>query len=68
MAASVHNESSPLLANHHHEPAEPGNHHGGNPETTIDFDPNGDIDNPLEWPAQFKWVIVSLLALASATV
>jgi hypothetical protein len=34
----------------------------------IDFDPSGDPDNPLEWPAAFKWSVVSLLALMAFTV
>ncbi|KAK0623769.1 major facilitator superfamily domain-containing protein [Immersiella caudata] len=34
----------------------------------VDFDPNGDIDNPLEWPTTFKWGIVFLLALTAFTV
>jgi hypothetical protein len=33
-----------------------------------DFDPRGDHDNPLEWPAPFKWGIVFLLALTAFTV
>ncbi|KFY17539.1 hypothetical protein V492_00598 [Pseudogymnoascus sp. VKM F-4246] len=31
------------------------------------FDLNGSLDNPLEWPASFKWGIVGLLAFASFT-
>ncbi|KAK4119658.1 MFS general substrate transporter [Parathielavia appendiculata] len=38
-------------------------------ETTIvDFDPNGDAENPLEWPMPFKWAVVSMLALMAFTV
>lgn len=33
-----------------------------------DFDPQGDHDNPLEWPTPFKWGIVFLLALTAFTV
>jgi len=34
----------------------------------IDFDPNGDPENPLEWPASFKWGIVALMAFMAFTV
>jgi hypothetical protein len=34
----------------------------------VDFDPQGDVDNPLEWPTAFKWGIVALLALTAFTV
>ncbi|TQN65305.1 Efflux pump radE [Colletotrichum shisoi] len=34
----------------------------------LDFDPNGDSDNPREWPTPFKWTIVGLLALTAFTV
>ena len=34
----------------------------------VDFDPQGDVDNPLEWPTPFKWGIVLLLALTAFTV
>jgi hypothetical protein len=38
-------------------------------ETTIvDFDPDGDAENPLDWPAPFKWAVVSMLALMAFTV
>lgn len=41
----------------------------GDAETTIvDFDPNGDAENPLEWPAPFKWAVVSMLAMMAFTV
>jgi hypothetical protein len=29
----------------------------------IDFDPQGDVDNPQEWPRSLKWTIVMLLTL-----
>ncbi|KAJ4208858.1 hypothetical protein NW759_013620 [Fusarium solani] len=32
---------------------------------TIGFDPDGDPDNPLDWPPPLKWKIVALLALTS---
>ena len=34
----------------------------------VDFDPNGDAENPTEWPAPYKWGIVVLLALMAFTV
>lgn len=34
----------------------------------VDFDPNGDPDNPLDWPKAYKMGVVSLLALMSFTV
>ncbi|KOS19315.1 putative transporter [Escovopsis weberi] len=32
------------------------------------FDPNGDPENPLEWPLPFKWGIIALLCCMSFTV
>jgi hypothetical protein len=34
----------------------------------VGFDPEGDADNPVDWPAAYKWGIVALLALTSFTV
>ncbi|KAI1762961.1 MFS general substrate transporter [Hypoxylon sp. FL1150] len=34
----------------------------------VDYDPNGDAENPLEWPKAYKWGIVSLLAFMAFTV
>ncbi|KAK1995241.1 major facilitator superfamily transporter [Colletotrichum falcatum] len=34
----------------------------------LDFDPDGDPENPREWPTAFKWTIVGLLALTAFTV
>ncbi|KAK4239568.1 major facilitator superfamily domain-containing protein [Achaetomium macrosporum] len=36
--------------------------------TIVDFDPNGDAENPLEWPTPFKWAVVSMLAFMAFTV
>jgi hypothetical protein len=36
--------------------------------TIVDFDPNGDAENPLEWPTPFKWAVVSMLAVMAFTV
>ncbi|EEY23666.1 conserved hypothetical protein [Verticillium alfalfae VaMs.102] len=38
------------------------------PKPVFDFDPNGDSDNPREWPASFKRNIVALLACMAFTV
>lgn len=34
----------------------------------IDFDPNGDPENPMDWPARFRWTVVFLLAFMAMTV
>ncbi|EXJ82516.1 hypothetical protein A1O3_06329 [Capronia epimyces CBS 606.96] len=34
----------------------------------VDFDPAGDEENPLDWPAAYKWGIVALLAFMAFTV
>ncbi len=34
----------------------------------VDFDPEGDAENPMEWPAAYKWSIVALIALTAFTV
>jgi hypothetical protein len=34
----------------------------------VDFDPNGDAENPLEWPRAYKNGVVSLLAFMAFTV
>ncbi|KAF7554731.1 hypothetical protein G7Z17_g2700 [Cylindrodendrum hubeiense] len=39
----------------------------GDSHETVDFNPNGDVDNPLEWPAAFKWGIVAMLAFIGFT-
>ncbi|KAI0204831.1 MFS transporter [Astrocystis sublimbata] len=37
-------------------------------ENIVDFDGDGDAENPTEWPVAYKWGIVSLLALTAFTV
>lgn len=54
-------ESQPLLG----ELDEP-QYHTANP--LVDFDPNGDQENPIEWPKVYKMGVVCLLALLSFTV
>lgn len=34
----------------------------------VEFDPNGDPENPLEWRKPYKWLIVLLLAFMAFTV
>lgn len=41
---------------------------GDQEATVIDFDPHGDAENPLEWPAPFKWSIVTILTFMAFTV
>lgn len=37
-------------------------------DSALNFDPDGDDDNPLEWSSTYKWLIVSLLGLNAFTV
>lgn len=67
-------ETQPLLRSKTHESVE--NDIAGYQYTEVnnappyidDFNPNGDVDNPLEWPTPFKWGIVLLLAMTAFTV
>lgn len=34
----------------------------------VEFDPTGDSDNPLDWPARFRWSVVLILAFMAFTV
>lgn len=34
----------------------------------VRFDPNGDEDNPLDWPIRYRWGITILLACMAFTV
>lgn len=43
-------------------------HHAVPPKNIVDFDPDGDAENPLDWPASYKWGIVALLAAMAFTV
>lgn len=54
-------ESQPLLRH-----ISESNHNANDPR--IDFDPNGDPDNPLDWPSAYKKAVVFLLALMAFTV
>ncbi|KAM0269414.1 hypothetical protein ACHAQH_009762 [Verticillium albo-atrum] len=59
-------ETQPLLG----PPAEPRDPLAclDDPKPELDFDPEGDSDNPREWPTPFKWTIVALLACMAFTV
>jgi hypothetical protein len=39
-----------------------------NETTTVNFDPDGDPDNPLDWSRSYRWGIVGLLACMAFTV
>jgi hypothetical protein len=54
-------EAQPLLG-----PVDEPQYPTANP--LVDFDPNGDPDNPIEWPKGYKMGVVCLLALLSFTV
>jgi hypothetical protein len=55
-------ESQPLLG----QAGEP--QYSATTSKLIDFDPNGDPDDPLEWSNGYKARVVCLLALLSFTV
>ncbi len=57
-------EEQPLLRSTP-EDLEDGTRHA---EVILDFDPEGDDENPREWPVAFKWAIVLLLACMAFTV
>lgn len=63
MDAVLVDENQPLLG---HGSSQCEN--GQDAQKVVDFDPNGDPDNPQEWTAPFKWSIVALLALMAFTV
>lgn len=64
--ATVVDEAQPLLGN------ETLRYDGANGKSdqadVVDFDPNGDEDNPMDWPTSYKWGIVALLAFMAFTV
>lgn len=65
MDADVVAERQPLL------PPEAPTHYyqeGDDKSKIVEFDPNGDSDNPLDWPAKFRWSIVLLMAFMAFTV
>lgn len=34
----------------------------------VDFDPDGDEDNPLEWSKKYRWFVIFLLSFIALTV
>ncbi|KAI1815193.1 MFS transporter [Poronia punctata] len=59
-------ESQPLLADVHVVDTERCD--APYSKDIVDFDADGDEENPLEWPALYKWGIVALLAFMGFTV
>lgn len=58
-------ETSPLLANNNNR--QPG-FDDANAKNIVDFDPNGDEANPMDWSNAYKYGIVALLAFTAFTV
>lgn len=56
-------ETQPLLAQIHEPPPQPTV-----ARPLVDFDPNGDPENPMDWPKAYKMGVVALLALMAFTV
>ncbi|KIX99028.1 uncharacterized protein Z520_05489 [Fonsecaea multimorphosa CBS 102226] len=48
--------------------AQQGPDKAAHPTDIVDFDPNGDPENPRDWPTAYKWGIVALLAFMAFTV
>ena len=63
-------ETEPLLGHDNVINNEPHGivRHGSKDFVVVDFDPNGDPDNPMEWPKAYRWGIVVLLAFMAFTV
>ncbi|KAK3901769.1 major facilitator superfamily domain-containing protein [Staphylotrichum tortipilum] len=70
--APAQDETQPLLrsiTNEGHQVYTSGDGAAAADEVTIvDFDPRGDPENPIDWPAPFKWAIVGMLAFMAFTV
>ena len=61
-------ELQPLLeADLAREDVAPPTDQDGTAKGPVEFDIKGDADNPLEWPAAFKWAIVALLSIMAFT-
>ncbi|GIZ48757.1 hypothetical protein CKM354_001180700 [Cercospora kikuchii] len=58
-------ESSPLLANEHRGSPD---YDDAKTKNIVDFDPNGDSENPYTWSDTYKWSAVALLALTAFSV
>lgn len=64
-------ETTPLLPDAATAAAVPmldDRHHAVPNKDIVDFDPDGDPENPMDWPAAYKWGIVALLAAMAFTV
>lgn len=59
-------ETDPLLQTHSRVYFERQNEDTS--KDIVHFDPNGDLENPREWPQAYKWFIVFLLAFMAFTV
>ena len=59
-------ETRPLL--HNPEATDNESIKAANGKDVISFDPNGDPENPRDWPKSYKWSIVLLLAFTAFTV
>jgi hypothetical protein len=55
-------EAQPLLVNIDEHQQRTGD------QPLVDFNPNGDQDNPMDWSRAYKLGVVSLLALMAFTV
>lgn len=62
-------ETQPLLPAEAVGPAtlEAHNDHTAD-KNLVTFDPEGDDENPLDWPATYKWSIVGMMAFMAFTV
>lgn len=62
------NEREPLLEHTHHSDLERTfSKDGFCDDQIVNFDPNGDPENPVDWPETYKRGIVALLALMAFT-
>ena len=63
-------ETQPLLQNTNNREVERRRSDSNVPKNalSVDFDPDGDAENPLEWPKTFRWTVVALLAFMAFTV
>ncbi|ORY70948.1 MFS transporter [Pseudomassariella vexata] len=59
-------ETLPLLQDAHFTSLEEPHQHVN--KDIVDFDPEGDEENPVDWPQAYKWGIVALLAFMAFTV
>ncbi len=61
-------EIQPLLGSSTHSDQHREVDNGSSSALLVDFDPQGDADNPMDWPTAFKWSVVALLAAMAFTV